>query len=399
MNYNDINELIFKNNIIPTFLEINHKCYYDHAELLYNVIRIISKTSLLEKCRSYFVSNHEYIRFLLRIYDLYGTDPKQYQMIIRISFILANFTTTNVNNRVIIGKKFGGARTLCDLLVKYVEVFKTKSTDNEINDLLIKMIRLIANLSVSPEISPIIVRHKSLLLLPTIITQTPNEELLLNCLSLYTNTTYCCSFKTDASKLETPIIDTIIYEDRINICNTVIPYLVHENEEVICETCRTISNLSLLSDVCDSLMKRDILKILNVLLSHTMRLIVFTSMGIIINLFSKAELKTTVADTNYEILDSLITIMSTGFEDIDMSSMACKALTNYLGITEGTDLTPSLLMTPAQLENTRMVSDRILTEDANNISLPDNDIDRESLNNYMKLMECLSDILCSVQFY
>lgn len=402
MNFNDINNLIFDLNIIPTFLNINHKCFFDHVEFLYNVVRIISRTSLLERCRSYFVNNHEYIRFLLRIYDLYGTDPKQYQMIVRISFILANITTSNVNNRIIIGKQYGGARTLCDLLIKYVEVFKTKTNDNEINDLLVKVIRLIANLSVSPEVSPIIVRDKSMLLLPIIISQTPNEELLLNCLSLYTNITYCCSYnRNDGSskKSESSIVDTIIYEDRINICKTVIPYLVHENEEVICESCRTISNLSLLSDVCNYLMERDIITILNVLLTHTMRLIVFTSMGIIINLFSKPELKSYVADKHYEVLDTLITIMSTGFEDIDMSSMACKALTNYLGITDGTDLTPNLLMTPAQLENTRMVSDRILTEDANNIALPDNDVDRETLNNYMKLMECLSDILCSVQLY
>lgn len=91
---------------------------------------------------------------------------------------------------------------------------------------------------------------------------TSNEELKLNILSLYTNISYYSDINNK---------NTIIYNDRINICDTIINYLVDDNEEIMFESARTIGNLSRFDDVKDFLISKNIIQILCVLLQHTIR--------------------------------------------------------------------------------------------------------------------------------
>lgn len=67
-------------------------------------------------------------------------------------------------------------------------------------------------------------------------------------------------------------------------------------------------------------------------------------------------------------------------------------------MTDGTSLTPDLLMSPLELESLSKVCDKILTIDANNIECPKNKEDEIILDNYMKVVESVSDLLNYVIF-
>lgn len=146
-------QMFWNENIIPQLINL-FSIFITEYRLLFQISRVLCKLSLQEKARIYFNNNSNYCRVILRGLEFFR---EEYEFIDRICYILGNITTSNVNNRIVIGKKYFGSKTCLDLLIFYGKLYETNSNDNKLTDLLIKLIRLIANLSVSPEVSPKII--------------------------------------------------------------------------------------------------------------------------------------------------------------------------------------------------------------------------------------------------
>lgn len=104
-----------------------------------------------------------------------------------------------------------------------------------------------------------------------------NEEFILNAISCTTNILY---YDTAGSPL-------IPHNLRCSIFNSYKQYLLAtQNEEIQIETVRVLSNLSRHSELCEATFTNDkpFLETLVIILDHTLRDLVFYSVGIIINM-------------------------------------------------------------------------------------------------------------------
>ena len=97
---------------------------------------------------------------------------------------------------------------------------------------------------------------------------------------------------------------------------------------------RTLSNLSRHPLVCtDQFAKaEDFLSMLNVILDHTIRDLVFYSIGIIINMSLHGECRPVLLE-QAPIVDKLIGVLSdANLEDMDLAKVAAKAIHNLQGM-------------------------------------------------------------------
>lgn len=103
-----------------------------------------------------------------------------------------------------------------------------------------------------------------------------NEEFILNAISCITNVLF----------YDVPQKELLQNDIRINIFNSISMYiLATQNEEIQIETVRVLSNLSRHSALCDEFVSDvTFLEALTVVLDHTLRDLVFYSVGIIINI-------------------------------------------------------------------------------------------------------------------
>jgi hypothetical protein len=103
-----------------------------------------------------------------------------------------------------------------------------------------------------------------------------NEEFILNAISCLTNILF----------YDIPNRELLSNEIRINIFNSIKLYiLATQNEEIQIETVRVLSNLSRHALLCDEFVSDSTyLEALSIVLDHTLRDLVFYSVGIIINI-------------------------------------------------------------------------------------------------------------------
>lgn len=105
---------------------------------------------------------------------------------------------------------------------------------------------------------------------------TKNEEFILNAISCTTNMLF---YDTQATNILTNTV-------RCEIFKTMKPYLLtHVNEEIQIESVRVISNLSRHCELCNTFLEdSQFIQTLCVVLEHSLRDLVFYSVGIIINI-------------------------------------------------------------------------------------------------------------------
>lgn len=102
-----------------------------------------------------------------------------------------------------------------------------------------------------------------------------------------------------------------------------------QNEEIQIETVRVLSNLSRHPVLCDQFVNDEtFLEALSVVLDHTLRDLVFYSVGIIINITLHPESRQCMIE-KYNVIPKLIDVLrDSNIEDIDLSKVAAKALHN-----------------------------------------------------------------------
>ena len=115
--------------------------------------------------------------------------------------------------------------------------------------------------------------------------------------------------------------------------------LATKNEEIQIETVRVLSNLSRHADLCQDYFVNDakFLETLVLVLDHTLRDLVFYSVGIIINMSLHQGVRPALMKMN--IVDKLIDVLrDSNLEDMEMAKVAAKALHNLQGIENANQL-------------------------------------------------------------
>jgi len=119
-------------------------------------------------------------------------------------------------------------------------------------------------------------------------------------------------------------------EIRIAIFNSIKLYiLATQNEEIQIETVRVLSNLSRHAKLCDEFVSDStFLEALTVVLDHTLRDLVFYSVGIIINITLHDDSRIKILEKDIVVPKLVDVLKDSNIEDIDLSKVAAKALHN-----------------------------------------------------------------------
>lgn len=151
-----------------------------------------------------------------------------------------------------------------------------------------------------------------------------HEEFILNAISCITNILF----------YDVPSREILSTEIRISIFNSIKLYiLATQNEEIQIETVRVLSNLSRHAALCNEFVSDGtFLEALAVVLDHTLRDLVFYSVGIIINITLHEDSRQKIVE-KHNVIPKLIDVLKdANIEDIDLSKVAAKALHNMTQI-------------------------------------------------------------------
>ena len=151
-----------------------------------------------------------------------------------------------------------------------------------------------------------------------------NEEFILNAISAVTNILY----------YDTPQTPLFNIELRQKVFHTFKNYLLAtQNEEIQIETVRVLSNLSRHRELsaAEFSQEEEFLGMLVVVLDHTIRDLVFYSVGIIINMSLHEEVRPALL--KLPVVDKLIDVLrDANLEDMDLARVSAKAIHNLQGI-------------------------------------------------------------------
>ena len=111
--------------------------------------------------------------------------------------------------------------------------------------------------------------------------------------------------------------------------------LATQNEEIQIETVRVLSNLSRHSQLCEEQFTSDkeFLSMLILVLDHTLRDLVFYSVGIIINMSLHEKVRPALLEM--KVVDKLIDVLKdANLEDMELAKVAAKAIHNLQGVSD-----------------------------------------------------------------
>jgi hypothetical protein len=147
-----------------------------------------------------------------------------------------------------------------------------------------------------------------------------HEEFILNAISCITNILF----------YDLPSKQILSDQIRVQIFDSIKLYiLATQNEEIQIETVRVLSNLSRHQVLCEHYVSDStFLEALTIVLDHTLRDLVFYSVGIIINVTLHEDTRQKIV-VKHNVIPKLIDVLrDSNIEDIDLSKVAAKALHN-----------------------------------------------------------------------
>lgn len=151
-----------------------------------------------------------------------------------------------------------------------------------------------------------------------------NEEFILNAISCVTNILY---YDTAQEPLFTEQLRSRVFLSFKDFL------LATQNEEIQIETVRVLSNLSRHKHISANEFSQEeqFLGMLVIVLDHTLRDLVFYSVGIIINMSLHVEVRPALL--KLPVVDKLIDVLKdANLEDMDLAKVAAKAIHNLQGV-------------------------------------------------------------------
>ena len=258
---------------------------YNDQDIILNCVKTISKLSLEEVvCRILQNSMNVYFQLLEKV--------ESPLVLSRCCYVLANIFTVCEDSRNSAEKT-----SVQVLLIISLKMLGSKEAVNI--DLLIKTVRLLANLISAPHIGRSLDCAEDLLrLLIEIITKyniEEHEELILNTVACITNFLY----------FDQPNSESLSFNTRLLAFSKLSPLLVTSfNEELTAETLRALGNLTRHETICRELPNLYMLEIFFLLLDHSNWLILYYSLGCLINVSSLTK-EFLYSEKNFDVLISM----------------------------------------------------------------------------------------------
>eukprot|EP00940_MAST-03C_sp_MAST-3C-sp2_P000653 g653.t1 len=349
--------------------------FREHADLMYNVSRILSKLSLDQNCRKDIkVRGNDNIGAMMRLLELH---PHHCGLIIRVSFVLGNLTASNNTNRRLLMSVRSASRRAAeifgDLMCRYVRTYKSvvvKGNDAmsastatdvaDIDEVLVKFVRLIANVAIDPDAGEELAASSvasSLIDLLSFIALRPEHEEIDD--DDAASREHFKGSAAESSKLERSddrsndnhgdelrvfVVSALtnlsfygrserskIHQSRLRISKQLVPLLVTSRDpDLISEALRALGNFTRDPDVRDLVAEMRGTEAAIVLLDHQDPGIVMSACGVILNFAADPNPSRTAAFDEFDAVGKLFAIISDAiFSNIDIAVVACKALCNF----------------------------------------------------------------------
>ncbi|CAM9438976.1 unnamed protein product, partial [Discosporangium mesarthrocarpum] len=323
-----------------------------HHEVVLNTARVLAKLSLHESVRRELNADPNNTRDLLATLVDQGQGlgpthgPRNAQRLatcVRVAFALGNLTSTNDDNRKLVGIRFGGIFTLPRLLRTAADLYLSAlrqlspslcATHDSLEEVLVKTVRLMANIGINHDVGrqlglcPEVAVLEPLLRIPC-----PGEELLLNVVSLVTNLSFYgrgggwgCPTGGDVARLLSRR-----HPGGSSLCRHLVKVLLHPNEEAVTEAARAFGNFSRDGDARCAMGRHRADEVLVVLLGHPSRDVVFAVVGALVNLAADKRHKSLLWGQELRAGEQLGRLVRrAGLADVGMATIACQALHNLL---------------------------------------------------------------------
>eukprot|EP00050_Salpingoeca_kvevrii_P011803 m.18019 g.18019 ORF g.18019 m.18019 type:complete len:838 (-) comp3638_c0_seq1:199-2712(-) len=306
------------------------------SDVALNVSRILSKLTLDSECRFDVLTQKDVIPQLLQLAVMHRHKTA---LAVRVYFILGNLTAEDDTSREEVFASSEAGHLLFRELGNFIKEDQVKSAERSAGDekmvdvdeddadskgivlsedVLVKVIRLIANLCINPEIGAAICNYAEVELLVNLLMEKNLEdshELVLNIIGTINNMTF---YHSAASPLNGRWLEIAEY---------IVPFLMHENMEVVVETARVFGTFSQLPEIRQLLHSQRADELMVVLLDDENAEMVFTVCGVLMNMMADAQYRSVLRDANG--IGSLIEVMLRAeHTDWQLAGMACKTLWN-----------------------------------------------------------------------
>ncbi|KAK2154942.1 hypothetical protein LSH36_253g04000 [Paralvinella palmiformis] len=254
---------------------------------------------------------------------------------VRVCFMLGNLTLRHDESRQ---KLFEQPETFDTLLLVFKhycqrdakiqaadgrnEKSAAQSSSAKVEDVLIKVIRVVANLSINENIGPRLASSGQCvdLLIETLSRKNlqMDEELVLNCMATINNLSYY------------NVNNSAIKQRQIKLAKCLLKYLDHQHMEGLSEASRIYGNLSREKEIRNFLVKENVDEFMVSLLDSGDREVVFSAVGVLINLMADDEKRETLK-VHGGVKKLIDVLRDFSQEDWNLASMVCKTLWNYSG--------------------------------------------------------------------
>eukprot|EP00753_Platysulcus_tardus_P002672 PLAT1177.2.p1 GENE.PLAT1177.2~~PLAT1177.2.p1 ORF type:complete len:783 (-),score=426.14 PLAT1177.2:741-2855(-) len=356
-----------------------------HGELMLNIARVLSKLSMSDSARAD-MRGDDFLAALLRVLQAH---PTHNALLVRICFVLGNLTGGSSDIRALLGLELGGAAVLLSLLRTHTKEYlrlqdcvcsaeakraeggedavvivpeedddddaaasgegsKAAEEDSKLSEgkagrkkrgvttagdaaaqlrrteeVLVKLIRAIANLCIDDSVGATVAQSADVAALLDVLQRAAsgsNEELLLNAVSALTNVTFY--LRDDGS--------SVLSEEAGNMTQLLVPALLYtSNAELVQEAARALGNLTRLPAARVALFRCRVHEMLLLLLDHSVRDVVFTVCGVLINVVGDAEHASLLAEDGLAAVPRLVDVLrAASLADLPMASRALMVLTN-----------------------------------------------------------------------
>lgn len=329
------------------------------TELALNICRILSKLTLAEEVTAHLldyrrVGEKDEDELFSALFAVLTTHVQKADLVVRALFILGNLTAKSDDARMRLWRlktgsgdnngtsisattfETGPVTVLVTTFLNYVDMMKRESHQelpggerpDKSEDVLIKLVRIIANLSINEDIGDAIASDEIMIgLLVKVIElkgqsrdADPPNELLLNAVATINNLSYYMIEADDGDSDEAT-------QSMLQLAQSLRPLAYSVNEECILEAARVFGNLSQIRQVRHFMVDNAMDKLLVALLDSTNRELVFTSVGILINLMVDRENRHIIKRENG--VQKLIDVLRDfGQNDWHLASMVCQVFWN-----------------------------------------------------------------------
>ena len=283
-------------------------------DVVCNITRSLSVLSSNDEACIVLTENKSFASTAVKVLQKF---PGRQDIVVRLSYCLGNLMAKCDEARPYFGPDkdddtgIDNMDTLLDLLHSYKKkdvgpkaeisiASKLESEDDHgssgnAEDVVIKIIRVFANMSINPKVGqqvasmPEVYNHLTDILATRNIIE--NEELILSTLATLNNLTY---YPVDIGSKDTQ--DSSIY-------NKIERYIDCANIEAQIESSRVLGNLTRSKNIRDQVAKSDTWNVVLHLLSSDQRDLVYTSVGVIVNMMSDWDKRTNLRWVIFFIID------------------------------------------------------------------------------------------------